>query len=228
MKPGLLHNPPPCQPRLFRRRPKRTVVRSKVENVGMCWRPGPRYLTSWLNLRPPAQGSPALCSHSRYLLRQMVHWNAQQRAKVNTPCSYRCFPGSWQHEPFDGETVRKSQSRILDSTLVTTNNIPRAVCWCREPIPYIFHKKKTTTQKPKMIKPRRICSIYLDIPKVSRFWLGTGLPLMKVRLHPGDQLGPLGRLGISSFGWVKSHKIHVAQCLPFSPSTPFITVWIFV
>lgn len=56
MKPGLLHNPPPCQPRLFRRRPKRTVVRSKVENVGVCWRPGPRYLTSWLNLRPPAQG----------------------------------------------------------------------------------------------------------------------------------------------------------------------------
>jgi hypothetical protein len=56
---------------------------------------GSRYLTSWLNLRPPAQGSPALCSRSRYLLRQMVHWNAQQRAKVNTPCSYRCFPGSW-------------------------------------------------------------------------------------------------------------------------------------
>lgn len=61
---------------------------------------------------------PQICSRSRYLLRQMVHCNAQQRAKVNTPCSYRCFPGSWQHEPFDGETVRKSQSRILDSTFV--------------------------------------------------------------------------------------------------------------
>ena len=108
MKPGLLHNPPPCQPRLFRtpsqtyRGPFQSRKRWGVLEAGpplfdiMAKPQTPCARRKHMRAMHSGRNwDPQICSRSRYLLRQMVHCNAQQRAKVNTPCSYRCFPGSW-------------------------------------------------------------------------------------------------------------------------------------